>query len=94
MCLFTTSNAIVFRPRTGNKKESLKFWNLHVQKNKTKKKNNRKKQKQKRKIYIFNRVPPEKVDTFCAIKSELDFTTPSLNYTHLQNLTRSLAKKM
>lgn len=31
--------------------------------------------------------------TSCAIKSELVYTTSSLNYTHLQNLTRSLAKK-
>lgn len=50
--------------------------------------------KQKRKIYIFNRVPPtEGCVTSCAFKSELIHTTPSLNYTHLQNLTRSLAKK-
>lgn len=37
--------------------------------------------------------PRESFVTSCAIKSELVYTTPSLNYTHLQNLTRSLAKK-
>lgn len=42
--------------------------------------------------YIFNRVPPEKVSLHLVQLSEL-VTTPSLNYTHLQNLTRSLAEK-
>lgn len=39
------------------------------------------KNKLKQKKEIFNCVPPEKVETFCAIKSELFYTTPSLNYT-------------
>ncbi len=49
--------------------------------------------KKKKYIYIFNRVPPEKVVNILCNQSELIHTTPSLNYRHLQNLSRSLAKK-
>lgn len=48
------------------------------------------------KIYIYiylTMFSRESFVTSCAIKSELVYTTSSLNYTHLQNLTRSLAKK-
>lgn len=50
-------------------------------------------EKQNKNIYILNRVPPEKVLIHLVQLSELVQTTPSVNYTHLQNLTRSLAKK-
>ena len=62
------------------------FWNLHFRKEK--------KKNLKQKIYIYLTVfPQEGFDSSCEIKSEMVPTMPSLNYTHLQELTRSLAKK-
>lgn len=53
----------------------------------------KKKKNYKTKIYILTVFPRESFVTSCAIKSELVHTMPSLHYTHLQKLTRSLAEK-
>lgn len=77
---------VFFSPGTGNIKELLKFWNLSKKRKKKKKQWNNKTKK------IFNRVPPECFYTAPVIEW-ISSLLHLLNYTHLQNLTRSLAKK-